>query len=59
MANVKTLEAIKAAKTLIEYCKDNTNLCRGCPFYGKNNNEWNDCLFGYGIPEDWEIPESE
>lgn len=59
MANVKTLEAIMAARTLIEYCKENTNLCVDCPFHTKDNGELTDCLFGYGIPEDWEVEEYE
>lgn len=60
MHNVKTLEAIAAARTLIEYCKDNTNnLCWDCPFYRKNNSEWTGCLFSGNIPEDWEIEEYE
>lgn len=54
--NKKDIEAIKAAKTLVEYCKDNTNnLCWDCPFYAKNNSEWIGCVLSHGIPEDWEI----
>lgn len=59
MYNVKTLEAIMAARTLIEYCKANTNLCWDCPFYAKGNSEWTDCIFGYGVPEDWEVAANE
>mgnify|MGYP004536524771 CR=1 FL=1 len=55
MHNVKTLEAIMAARTLIEYCKDHTNTCSDCPFYAKDNSEWTGCIFNCGIPEDWEI----
>ena len=59
MHNVKTLEVIKAAKTLIEHCKDHTNSCGDCPFYTKNNSEWTGCMFSCNIPEDWEIEEYE
>lgn len=59
MYNVKTLEAIIAARTLIEYCKDHTNSCGDCPFYIMDNSEWRGCIFGYSIPEDWEIEASE
>lgn len=56
MHNVKTLEAIMAARTLIEYCKDHTNSCRDCPFHSISNGGWTGCMFSYGIPEDWNIP---
>lgn len=59
MTNVKTSEAITAAKTLIEYCKLNADLCNSCPFHTKDIGELTDCLFGYDIPEDWEIEEYE
>ena len=49
------IEAIKAAKTLVDYCKEHTNLCQDCPFYMMDNSEWNGCVLGYSIPEDWEI----
>lgn len=57
--NKKDIEAIMAAKTLVEYCKNNTDLCDSCPFYTKDIGELTDCLFGYDIPEDWNIPEGE
>lgn len=44
-----------AARTLIEYCKDHIDSCGDCPFHGKNISEWTGCLFGCGIPDDWEI----
>lgn len=59
MIHVKTLEAIMAARTLIDYCKDHTNLCWDCPFYTKDNSKWTGCIFGYSIPEDWEIETNE
>lgn len=55
MYNVKTLEAIIAARTLIEHCKNNTDLCDTCPFYIMDNSEWCGCVLSCDIPEDWEI----
>lgn len=55
MYNVKTLEAIIAAKTLVEYCKNNTDLCDTCPFHIMDNSEWRGCVLSCDIPEDWEI----
>lgn len=52
--NVKTLEAIIAARTLIAYCKDHANSCEDCPFYIRND-EWINCMFEGDIPEGWEI----
>lgn len=49
------IAAIQAAKTLVEYCKNNTDLCDTCPFYIMDNSEWRGCVLSCDIPEDWEI----
>ena len=53
------IAAIQAAKTLVEYCKNNTDLCDTCPFYIMDNSEWRGCVLRCDIPEDWEIREYE
>ncbi len=57
MINVKTLEAIMAARTLIDYCKDHTNTCKDCPFY--INGEWTSCMFEGDIPEGWGLEDEQ
>ena len=54
----RDIEAIKAAKTLVDYCKNHTNTCEDCPFYTRNN-EWINCMFEGDIPEGWGIGEYE
>nr|DAI03052.1 MAG TPA: hypothetical protein [Caudoviricetes sp.] len=49
------IEAIKAAKILVEYCKNNTDLCNTCPFYAMDSREWSGCVLSCNTPEDWEI----
>lgn len=53
------ITAIKAAKTLVEYCKDHTDSCAGCPFYMIDNDEWTGCVLEADIPEGWKIGEYE
>lgn len=53
------IEAIKAAKTLVDYCKNYTNTCQDCPFYTMDNSEWTGCVLEADIPEGWEIREYE
>ncbi len=53
--NKTDIEVIKAAKILVDYCKNHTNTCKDCPFYMMHNN----CALGYDIPEGWEVREYE
>lgn len=55
--NKKDIEAIMAARTLIEYCKNNTDLCNSCPFYAMDNTKRRGCVLSCDIPEDWEVEE--